>query len=380
MRSKRRILSLSLAVLLAGGLAACDETSEILNPASSPEGTELDLAVDDDLTDAILADAEAALAAAEGVPTAGPESLPGLFAEPNADLVDEARALLEQARQKFVEARRAWRHGDTELAAELAMEGRLLIAEALILVFGEEAYDDLLQRVNNIIAWLEEGVDAETSELLDRIRELRDEAEAIRAEDPGSEENLIRATERLVLALQIGHRERTHQRRHQMAAHARLSIFMAGVGIDLALEIIGEDPSDRQAYLLRHAAHLRDEAVRLFEAGRYRVAFALARESVNLSLVAVLIEPMTDAAVTDGTLVDWMEEVSNSAIAAAEEAVVGLPSDHFLVHLVDVARELQARGLSVADTRPRLAIEILWHSSLTAWAVVLSVDANAVVP
>ncbi|NIR45698.1 MAG: hypothetical protein GWN99_14960 [Gemmatimonadetes bacterium] len=374
MISKRKILNSTLAALLAFGLAACDEGSGILDPQSGPAGTELDLAVDDDFTDALLADAEAALSAVEDVASIG-TSGPSLAAEPNPDLVDEARALLEQARQKFVEARRAWRHGDTELAAQLAMEGRLLIAEALVLVFGEEAYADLLQRVNNVIVWLEEGVDAEVSELLDRIRGLRDEAEAIRAEDPTSEDNLIRATERLILALQIAHRERTQQRQQEMAQHARHSIFMASVGINLADNIIGVDRSDRQAYLLRHAIHLRNEAFRLYEAGRFRVAFALARESVNLSLVAVLLEPTTDV-----SKVAWMEEVSNNAIAAAEQAIVGLPSDHFLVRVLERAKELQARALAVADERPRLAIEVLWHSSLVAWAVVLTVSPDAAVP
>ena len=309
---RHRTFNLMLAVLLAGVLAACDESAEVLAPFASPEGTELDLAVDDDLTDAILADAVAALDAVSA-PAPG---IPGLFASPNEDLVDEARALLEQARQKFVEARRAWAHGDTELAAQLAFEGRLLIAEALVLVFGEDAYSDLLLRVDNVIVWLEEGVDGNQSDLLDRIRELRQQAVDIRA--AGGENSLVEATERLILALQIGHRERAHHWRQEMAQHAQLSIIMASVAIDFAVEIIGDDPSERQAYLLRHAFQLRNEAVRVLERGRFRLAFGLAREAVNVALVAVLLEPGSDV-----NKVDYMIGVSDGAIAAGQAALDG---------------------------------------------------------
>ena len=58
---KHRTFNLMLALMLAGVLAACDESAEVLAPFASSEGTELDLAIDDDLTDAILADAVAAL-------------------------------------------------------------------------------------------------------------------------------------------------------------------------------------------------------------------------------------------------------------------------------------------------------------------------------
>ncbi len=284
-------------------------------------------------------------------------------------MVGDARALLEQAREKFMEANQAWRHGDTELAAQLALEGRLLIAQALVLVFGEDAYNDLLLRVDNIIAWLEEEVDEQASELLSRIRELRAEAEAIRAEAPDSEDNLIRATERLILALQIAHRERVHHRHLEMAQHARHSIFMASVAIDLALDIVGDDPNDRQVHALRHAAHLLNDAVQMFEAGRYRIAFALARESVNLALVAVLLEPGSDV-----DKVSYMIGVSDGAIAAAQEAVSGFGNDSFLPRLLEHAKRLQEHAIEIASAQPRKAIHLLWHSSVTAWAVVLMAD------
>jgi HEPN domain-containing protein len=369
---KHRNVNLLLAILLAGGLSACDESSEILNPFSSPEGTELGLMVDDDLTDAILADAEAALAAVAAPAPAGPQAVPGLFAEPNEAAVGDARQLLEQARQKFTEAQRAWRNGDTEAAARLALEARLLVAEALVLVFGEDAYNDLLLRVDNQIAWLEEEVDGGPAELLARIRELRQEAVEIRAGGANPEAALIRATERLILALQIAHREHMRQRQVDMVRHARHALFMAAVADDLAHQVVGENPTERQAYVMRHARQLRIEAQRLFEADRIRLAFGLARESVNLSLVAVLLESAPDA-----NKVEFMVLVSSEAIAAAETAIAELTSDTFLADLLDVAKALQNVGIEVSDIRPRLSIEILWHSAVTAWAVVLMAEATS---
>jgi HEPN domain-containing protein len=365
---KHRSITLLLAIMMAGWLAACDESSEILN-APGTEGAELDLAVDTDLTEALLADARAALDAVDAAVPTGPGDVTDQLVTPNVDNLDAARALLEQAREKFIEANRAWRHGDTELAAQLALEARLLIAQALVLVFGEDAYNDLLMRVDNIIAWLEEEVDGQASELLSRIRELRDEAVAIREEDPDSEDNLIRATERLLLALQIAHRERVQHRHQEMAQHARHSIFMASVAIDLALDIVGDDPNERQGYALRHAAFLRNNAVQKFEAGRFSLAFALARESVNLSLVAVLLEPGSDV-----DKISYMVGVSDAAIAAAQEVITSFDAAGFLPRLLQHAQMLQDHALEIANREPRKAVHLLWHSSITAWAVVLMAE------
>ena len=140
---RKPTVNMLLALTLVGGLAACDESS-VLGPDNGLEQTILELMVDEDYTEALISDVEAAIAGVVDVP--GPIS-GALFAEPNADAAEEARALLEQAREKFREARRAWIGGDTELAAQLAEEGRLLVAEAMVLVLGDEAYLRLLERV-----------------------------------------------------------------------------------------------------------------------------------------------------------------------------------------------------------------------------------------
>lgn len=355
---RRWTIRAMLAAFVLAGLAACGDESSILDPDSISEPSEIDVLVDQDLTDAILADAEAALAAVEGAP-AGAAGGAALFVEPDPTKVSEARQLLEQARQKFLEARQAWLRGDTEMAAELAQEARELVAEALILVYGEEAYTTLLSRVDQVITWLEERGDDGTSELLDRIRELRAEAEALKDTD------LVVATSKLIAALQIAHRERAHHRRMEMRQHARLSVFMAASAVQLAGEIAGGDATPEQVHALRHAQHLLQHANQALQAGRFRLAFGLGREAVNLGLVVAMLEPGIEQ-----NRVEAMIQLSERAIAAAEEALAGRDSTSFAARLLEHAKELQARGLALADSRPRVAVVLLWHASVTAYGVI----------
>ncbi len=226
-------------------------------------------------------------------------------------------------------------------------------------MFGEEAYDRLLERVEHVISWLEERVDEENSDLLARIRELRDEAEALRDTD------LVLATERLVLALQIANRERVHQRRQELAQHARLSVFMANSAVELAAGIAGDDATEGQIHALKHAQHMAAHALQALNAGRFRFAMMLAREAVNISLVAVMLEPGIE-----GNRLQAMIELSERAIAAAEEAVAGLDPGSFQVRLLEHAKQLQARAIEIADMYPRRAIHVLWHASVTAYGVI----------
>lgn len=364
---KRRLVASLVALGLAGVLSACGDESSILDPGTDPQGIELDLQVDEDLTDLVLTDAGAALSGLlDPVMSSGVDaSSPDLFAEPDPDAVDAARLKLEEAHQLFMQAREAWRHGDTETAAELAFQARMKVAEAWVMVFGEEAFDRHRQRVEQVISWIEQRVDEESSQLLGRIRELRDQADAIRAEDPTSEQQLIRATERLVLALQIANREEVHMRRIELAQHARLQVFMAQSAVGLAQEIAGDDATERQIYAWRHAQHLAVNAGEALAAGRFRLAFALAREAENVALVVVMLEPGLDQA-----RVQAMVELAERAISAAEEALVGSDAQSFRVRLLEHAKMLQAKGNELAFSRPRVAIHILWHASVTAYGVI----------
>lgn len=357
---RKRSCNTLMAVLLAGALAACDDNSLTGPNSDDLQSTETQLSVDPELTEVIVADAEAAISAAVGeAPALSSAPVGVLFSEPDPGDVDRARELLQMAREKFAEARQAYSEGRIEEARALAMEGRLLVAEAMVLVFGEGAYERLCERVLNAISWLEERVDGGDSDLLNRIRELKDEAESLRAEDE------IGAVERLLLALQIAHHERADQRRDDFRGHARFAIFMANSAIGLATDIVGDDATEEQIHALRHAQHLLAHAEEAFSNGRFRVSFTLAREAINLALVAVLREPGTDAG-----RVQMMIELSEQAIAAAEEALQNGEPTEFALRLFEQAEALQARGLELAETEPRKAVHILWHASVMAYGVV----------
>lgn len=362
-----RLIGGLLVVILAVGVAACDNDSSILDPDTDPRGAELDLQVDLDLTELVLIDIEAAIEGALAPSAAlSPESGDAvLFAEPDPVAVEEARRLLEEARQLYVQAREAWRIGDTETAAQLAFQARLRVAEAWVLVFGEEAYSRHLHRVEQVISWLEQRVDDADSPLLERVVELRDQAEAIRAGDSNSNENLIRATERLVLALQIAHREQAHMRRMEMAQHARLQVFMAQSALGLSLDIAGDDATEEQLYVWRHAQHMTAQAEQALAAGRFRLAFTLGREAENLTLVVVMLEFGPDVA-----RVEALVQLAERAIAAAEEALAGSDPALFPARLLEGAKNHLARGKELAPTRPRVASHILWHASVTAYGVI----------
>lgn len=357
---KKRAINMLLAGILVGVLAACSEDSSVLGPDSgNQQSTEVDLSVDPDLTEAIVTDAEAALnALVSPAPAPGAPSLFG--APPDTTKIAEARALLAQAREKFAAARQAWAAGDTETAAQLALEGRTLVAEAMTLVFGEEAVQRFMERVEHVISWLRERVDEESSTLLARIRELKDEAQV--RWDGG---DFIGALERLILALQIAERERAHMRRTDIGEHARLSVFMANSSIGLATEVVGTDATDRQLLVLRHAEFVLSEAERALGVGRFRLAFSLARETVNLALVAVMLEPTTDV-----EKVQAMINLSERAIMAAETAVSQLDPTSFPVRLLEHAKTLQARGIEISTTEPRVAIHVLWYASTLAYGVI----------
>ncbi|UCC81747.1 MAG: hypothetical protein JSW46_12130 [Gemmatimonadota bacterium] len=357
-----------LALALVGGLAACDDSS-VLGPDDGIEGTIVQLMVDEDLTEALIIDVEAAIA---GVLDVGAPSSGALTAQPNPDAADQARALLEQAREKFRQARQAWIGGDTQRAAELALEGRLLVAEAMVLVLGEEAYVQLLERVDQIITWLEEQIDEEASELLTRIRQLKSEAEAFYADYQGSQDvaDLHAAVERLLLAVQIAHRERVHQRREQIHRHAQHSIFMATMALALAEEVAGEFTPEQER-VFRHAVHLRNDAVLALEAGRWRLSLALSRAVVNLSMVVVILDPDLPE-----NKVLALIAVSEGALEQAELALGDPPSDEFLAALLVHARLVQIRAIQISDTFPRRAVHILWYVAVTARAITEAASAS----
>jgi hypothetical protein len=110
-----------------------------------------------------------------------------------------------EARQLFRRARRVWRAGDTERAAELALEGRLVLARALVDRRGDEAVEGLEARVEIVIERLDDAEEdfARAGDLRDRLSELLGEARTLR--EAGDS---VGAAERLIFALGIADRLR----------------------------------------------------------------------------------------------------------------------------------------------------------------------------
>lgn len=326
----RSALPLAVALL---ALAACDRA------ATGP-----DLVGPQDTTfEAIVTDPDlSALAADEAGVTDG--SIP-----------EEARQLLEEARRKFEEAHAAYLSGDREAAARLAEEGRLLLAEALLIIRGDDVFWELSGRLDHIITWLEERVEGdEVPPLLSRIRDLRAEAEAAwTAGDP------VRAVERLLLALRLADHARLRMMPDLVAA-ARMSVETGASAIELARRTIGDTPTEVQGALMHRAVELQREARLALEVGFYRRAFVLGRHVVEVTLVAVL-----DAEFPDAADVAAMLSLADEVISQAE-AVVGDTPTEAQARILEHAKRWQARALEIAEEYALRSVALFWRAAVLA--------------
>ncbi|MDX1578238.1 MAG: hypothetical protein R3266_07125 [Gemmatimonadota bacterium] len=200
---------------------------------------------------------------------------------------DAANGPWAEARELFRLARRAWRAGDTERAAELAREGRLVLARAFVERRGEEGLDALEGHVEAVIGRLDEASDdyARAEELAERLADLLAESRRLRAEG-----DLVEAAERLILALGI-----TDRLRHRMAdgsvaeGIATRAVASAGRIHERVLGIVGSDRGPRVRHALAHARELLRRADAALEREAWRRAVVLARRSIGWSLHALRI-------------------------------------------------------------------------------------------
>lgn len=257
-----------IVALLAGFTACADNPAD---PGAEGSGdiaitADLDLqaSVDDVVTDVMVEDAAVSFAES---PAAGPWA---------------------EARELFRQAREAWRNGDTELAAELAMEGRLIISQAIIDRGGEEALDALFARVESLLTRLDGASDEyeRLADLADRIEELLGEATVLR--DDG---DLVGAGERLILALGIADRmrHRHHDARDRAEQHAEAAVEAATFIYESVVAEVGDAPGPRVAHALAHSRELLRRANNALENDAYRRAIVLSRRSIGWSLWALWI-------------------------------------------------------------------------------------------
>lgn len=254
--------------ILVFGLAACGDdpagpgTDQGTADIAISEDLGLQVAVDDVVAEVIIEDAAVSL---DENPLTGPWA--------------EARELFRQARQ-------AWRSGDTELAAELAMQGRLVISQAIVDRRGEPGIDALFDRVENLLTRLEGAEDEyeRLGDLADRIGELLAEATVLR--DGG---DLVGAGERLILALGMADRMRHRHidARRDPQAHAEAAVAAATIIFDRVVAEVGPEPGERVVHALRHAGELLRRANIALENQAYRRAMILSRRSAGWSFRAL---------------------------------------------------------------------------------------------
>lgn len=257
----------AIAVLVPGLMACGDDPAGPGTDQTAPDiavvaDLDLQVAVDDVVADVIVEDA--ALSFDES-PTSGPWA--------------EARELFRQARQ-------AWRNGDTELAAELAMQGRLVISQAIFDRHGEEGINALFDRVEGLLSRLEGAGDEyeRLADLADRIGELFDEATVLSGDG-----DFVGAGERLILALGMADRMRhRHEdaRRHPQA-HAEAAVAAATVIFNRVATEVGSEPGPGVAHALWHASELLRRADIALANHEYRRAIVLSRRSVGWSFRAL---------------------------------------------------------------------------------------------
>lgn len=187
-----------------------------------------------------------------------------------------------EARELFRRARRAWRAGDTERAAELALEGRLVLARALVERRGEEGLDALEGHVEAILERLEEAADdyARAAELAERLAELLDVSRAHRADG-----ELVAAAERLILALGIADRLRHRLTRGSVAEGVATRAVAAAEAIQArVVDAVGPDAGPRVRHALAHSRELLRRANAALEGEAWRRAVVLARRSIGWAL------------------------------------------------------------------------------------------------
>jgi len=269
---KKGTMLRGLLVMLTGAALACADDPVGPDGGSDSANSEVSTAADFELqvaTDETVAEMsveDAALWVGED-PTLGPWA---------------------EARELFRRARAAWRAGDTERAEELAHEGRLVLAEALIQRRGAEGLDALESHVEVIIERLDEAAEdyARAAALRERLSALLDEADALRASG-----ELTGAAERLILALGIADRMRHRFEDASLDLEALATRAVAAAEQVLARvdEAIGPDAGPRVRHALAHARELTRRANSALEREAWRRAIVLSRRSIGWSLHALRI-------------------------------------------------------------------------------------------
>ncbi len=346
-----------IALLAVGAVVACSDGPLTPDPGpatSSVSDADLEVAIDVDLAETAVSDAEISL-----------------FVRDAAEVPAEAQELIQQARETFRAAREAFTAGDEEEARRLATEARRLIAEAIILVHGEEAIARMKEQLATIIDRL-----AEPAEQYDRPAELKALLETILAEaeaacDAG---DAVTAGERLLYAFQILDRARLRHRDmiRDRITYTRLAVARGHEAVQLATRLIGDGGTPTQLDLLQAAAALQRTAAAALGQGSFRRAAALAHRAEWTSLMAYVD--------IDGVSAEEAEMVESVAAELIEAAAAAIGDEPTAVQqkLLNIAKRLFHAGEQRRTSTDRYGVGLFWHSAVTA-ALLVSGEVDSVV-
>jgi hypothetical protein len=349
------IQNVLLTTLVVAGLAACSDNPTGLDSGSPVGDAPVDLSVNSDMELQVSGDDVLAEVVVE-------DMLLSMDSPP-----DGAGTPFAEARTCFRDARTLLRVGDEEGAKAQAEECRRMLLEVLIAERGEEAIDELRDRVVLLLERLEEADDEfeRLADLKDKIQGLLDEADSFLADG-----DLVSAGERLVLALQCADRMRHRHREfiHNPETFARFAMARGVEAVKLAYGVI-EEPTLKQERVLFHAEELLRRAQFAFEHGANRRAVVLARRAEGRALFAVLEceRPTVEDAMMLLDLADRM-------IAAAEEAIGENPTPHQQA-LLHRAIRLRDAGAQAINTWHWRGVGLLWRAAVLAGILVPDSDA-----
>lgn len=337
--------TVATVLLLAAGCVESAPTvvEELSSPGSAEAPAsqlELEIAVDPELTEAVIESAEAQLAWAWG---------------------GQWSRILFRARMEFQHARAALQAGDTVRTREHARLGRMAVAEALIAGQGHGAIDDLRSGIEDLLMRIEESPQEfhDATRLRATVQSMLQEARGLRAVGRHGA-----AGARLILAEQ--HVERARWARTQNAGHdrprlARLQVARAQEALDLARALLPDEINERQEHLLNAASRLAGAAAEALALGQTRRAIHLAGHAELLALRSVLLP---DGASEEEARA--LAQVSERLLAAATEAVAAdpTPAREWLLSLANRLHEAGLAKLEQGETR--WAAALLWHSGVTS--------------
>jgi HEPN domain-containing protein len=281
--------------------------------------------------------------------------------------VFEGRGLIDRARLRFREARRALAAGKPRLALEQAREARRLLARAVMALGGRDAVVALIERIEEL--GLTSGEDAD---LFDDASAVGDEMETLAedARDLLARGDSVGAAERALL----GEQRARLRRRDVHPDRARLAVSLAETAVSLAERLIASqdvpvrdavtDVANVQNRWLMHAHRMLERAQEALANGRYARAVHFAQHAHWSALKAVILP----GGITEAEL-EAMVELADNLYAQAEASSPDEPTELQKL-LFERAGRLIELGKTKLEEGNKRGVAALWRASvICAWLI-----------